>query len=218
MSLRQISAPDLALQTFSDGLRTLLAPAQALATRQAPLAALPSPDAEPLSEAERRLSGALMRVNHVGEVCAQALYQGQSLGTDSPELRLSLQAALHEEQDHLAWCEERLTALGAHQSVLNPLWYAGAFALGFVAAKAGDARSLGFVVETEHQVEAHLAGHLTRLPAADTASRAVVTQMMQDEAAHARDAQEQGAIAVPAPVAALMRLSAKVMTRVAHYV
>lgn len=172
-----------------------------------------------LSPAQRREAGALMRVNHVGEVCAQALYTGQMLATRSPALHSQLAHACREETDHLAWTAERLQALDARPSHLNPLWYAGAFAIGFAAGRlGGDAVSLGFVAETERQVEAHLRSHLDRLPAADTASRAVVAQMMADEAAHADMAQASGAAALPAPVAALMRGAARVMTTVAHRV
>lgn len=171
-----------------------------------------------LSPADRKLSGSLMRVNHVGEVCAQALYQAQAMGTDDPVLKAKLLLAAQEETDHLGWTQQRLDELGAHPSWLNPLWYAGSFAIGWAAARAGDAVSLGFVVETERQVERHLADHLDALPAADRASRAIVTQMKADEARHARDAESAGARNLPAPVRWLMRGTAKVMTTTAHYV
>jgi ubiquinone biosynthesis monooxygenase Coq7 len=170
------------------------------------------------SDDDRRLSAALMRVNHVGEVCAQALYQAQALTARSPELRAQMLAAAREETDHLAWTQERLRDLGDRPSWLNPLWYAGAFAIGLVAGRLGDAASLGFVVETERQVEAHLASHLERLPPHDLASRAIVEQMKQDEARHADDALAAGAAPMPAPVKALMRAAASVMTTVAHRV
>jgi ubiquinone biosynthesis monooxygenase Coq7 len=170
------------------------------------------------SDEDRRLSAALMRVNHVGEVCAQALYQAQALTAGSPQLREQMLAAAREETDHLAWTQERLRELKDRPSLLNPLWYAGSFAIGLVAGRLGDAASLGFVVETERQVEAHLAGHLERLPAHDLASRAIVEQMKQDEARHAEDALAAGAAPVPAPVKALMRAAASVMTTVAHRV
>lgn len=158
-----------------------------------------------------------MRVNHVGEVCAQALYTGQALATRDSALRAHLQAASKEETDHLAWTEQRLTELGSRPSLLNPLWYAGAFGIGFLAGKlGGDRVSLGFVVETENQVEAHLQSHLDRLPANDHASKAIVAQMKADEARHAKEAQQAGAISLPVPVQGLMRLAAKVMTTVAH--
>ena len=170
-----------------------------------------------LNEAERREAGALMRVNHVGEVCAQALYASQALATRNPQLKAHFKHASDEETDHLAWTEARLADLGARPSLLNPLWYAGAFGLGYVAGKlGGDALSLGFVVETERQVEAHLQDHMQRLPLADLASRAVVDQMKQDEAQHAADAQKAGAVPLPRPVTEAMKLAAKLMTTVAH--
>lgn len=171
-----------------------------------------------LSAADKRLSGALMRVNHVGEVCAQALYSAQASVTRDPQLKAQLLAAAREETNHLAWTRERLDALGDRPSLLNPLWFAGAFALGVAAAKVSDRASLGFVVETEQQVSAHLQSHLQRLPPADTASRAVVTRMKDDEERHARDARAAGALEVPPPARALMRFAAKVMTSTAHYV
>jgi ubiquinone biosynthesis monooxygenase Coq7 len=157
-----------------------------------------------------------MRVNHVGEVCAQALYAAQALSTRDAALRQHFEQAGREEEDHLAWTRERLDELGARPSLLNPLWYAGSFGLGLVAGRLGDGVSLGFLQETERQVEAHLAGHLDRLPAADRASRAIVAQMMDDEARHASDAGKAGASALPAPVTALMKAAAKVMTTTAH--
>lgn len=172
-----------------------------------------------LNESERRLSGALMRVNHVGEVCAQALYTGQSLACRSPALRAQLAEASREETDHLAWTQQRLHDLNARPSWLNPIWYAGSFAIGFAAGKlGGDKVSLGFVVETERQVEAHLQTHMDLLPAGDTASRAIVSQMKADEIAHAQMAMKAGAIDLPRPVKAAMQLAAKVMTTVAHRV
>lgn len=158
-----------------------------------------------------------MRVNHVGEVCAQALYEAQAMTARSPQLREQMRRAAQEETDHLAWTAQRLRALGDRPSLLNPLWYAGAFAIGLAAGRAGDAWSLGFVVETERQVEEHLASHLDRLPAEDEASRAIVAQMKVDEAAHAEQALAAGAAPLPAPVRWLMRGAAKVMTTTAHY-
>jgi len=170
-----------------------------------------------LTDAEKRHSAALMRVNHVGEVCAQALYTAQALATKNTQLRNHLVQACHEETDHLAWTESRLKELGGHTSLLNPLWYLGAFGIGFAAAKlGGDRVSLGFVVETERQVEAHLESHLGKLPENDSASRAIVAQMKTDEARHAQEALEAGAVDLPAPVKGLMRMAAKVMTTVAH--
>lgn len=171
-----------------------------------------------LDEAEQRLSAGLMRVNHVGEVCAQALYNSQSRFAKTEEMRAQFAEAGREEEDHLAWTAQRLAELGSRPSLLNPLWYAGAYALGTVAAQLGDARSLGFVVETERQVEAHLDSHLSMLPAQDAKSRAVVDQMRIDEIAHGAAAQALGAVAVPAPVQAMMKAMAKVMTTTAYYV
>ena len=175
-------------------------------------------DATVLSAPEKALAGALMRVNHVGEVCAQALYAAQALGTQDPALKKKFLDASKEEGDHLAWTRQRLDELGARPSLLNPLWYAGSFGLGLLAARMGDKVSLGFVVETERQVEAHLAEHMERLPAGDHESRAIVSHMKGDEARHALEAQAAGAIELPAPVKALMGVAAKVMTTVAHRV
>ena len=174
-------------------------------------------EAPTLTDAEKSLSAALMRVNHVGEVCAQALYTGQALASNNPALRAKLDAACREETDHLAWTSERLEQLNSRPSLLNPLWYAGAFAIGYGAGKlGGDKVSLGFVVETENQVEAHLAEHMSKLPANDLASKAIVAQMKADEAAHARMAQKSGAVELPEPVKRIMGAAAKVMTTVAH--
>ncbi|MFG6463612.1 2-polyprenyl-3-methyl-6-methoxy-1,4-benzoquinone monooxygenase [Roseateles sp. DXS20W] len=209
--LRSLSTGDRLLSALDSGLRTIFAPTRA--ARPSPAAALSRNE---LSADEARESGALMRVNHVGEICAQALYQSQALFGRTAELRLHFEQAAQEELDHLAWTAERLAQLGAHTSHLAPLWWAGAFAWGSLAGAAGDRWSLGFVVETERQVEAHLASHLDRLPASDTASRAVVDQMKREEAAHAEAALAAGAAPLPAPVTGLMRLAAKVMTTVAH--
>jgi ubiquinone biosynthesis monooxygenase Coq7 len=171
-----------------------------------------------LDRVEQQQSAALMRVNHVGEVCAQALYTAQALTTPSSALRAQFSRAAAEETDHLAWTAQRLRELNARPSLLNPLWYAGAFGIGLLAGRLGNAVSLGFVVETERQVEAHLASHLQRLPAGDSASRAIVAQMAADEAQHAIVAQQAGAAELPAPVKEAMRLAAKVMTTTAHYV
>ncbi len=157
-----------------------------------------------------------MRVNHVGEVCAQALYTAQAAVTRDPALRAHFLEAAHEETDHLAWTRQRLDDLGARPSVLNPLWYAGAFGLGLIAGRLGDALSLGFVAETERQVEAHLESHLDRLPPTDHASRTVVEQMKVDEARHATQAVAAGAAGLPEAAKALMRIASKVMTTVAH--
>jgi ubiquinone biosynthesis monooxygenase Coq7 len=208
---RASSWQDRLLVALDSGLRTVFAPTRAV--RPSPSAAVPE---SPLAEPERREAAALMRVNHVGEICAQALYQSQSLFSRNASLSAHFQEAAQEELDHLAWTADRIEALGGHTSRLAPLWWAGAFAWGSVAGLAGDKWSLGFVVETERQVEAHLAGHLDRLPPADAPSRAIVGQMMIEEAAHADAALAAGAHALPAPIPALMRAAAKIMTTVAH--
>ena len=194
-------------------LRTLFATPRA--ARACPT--LPQQGTE-LSAADKAQSGALMRVNHVGEVCAQALYTAQALVTGNEALRTQFKQASLEETDHLAWTSQRLAELGARPSLLNPLWYAGAFGLGLLAGRLGDRVSLGFVVETENQVEAHLQSHMNRLPAHDHASRAIVAQMKDDEARHAVDARRAGAQELPAPVKMLMAAAAKVMTTVAQRV
>ena len=203
---------DRLLISLDNALRTLSGAVHA--ARPLPTPALPPP--APLTEDERRLSGALMRVNHVGEVCAQALYQAQALTARDPALRERMAQAAREETDHLAWTQQRLDALGDRRSALNPLWYAGAFGIGLLAGRAGDALSLGFVVETERQVEQHLAGHLDRLPAADTESRAVVDVMQADERRHADMARDAGGVELPAPVRWAMRAAARLMTATAH--
>lgn len=190
------------------------------ASRATPVAA---PDAAavaaPLSDAERRHSAGLMRINHVGEVCAQALYQAQARFAKSPALRKSFEQAGREEADHLAWTAERLAELGAQPSLLNPLWYAGSYALGTLAAQLGDGKSLGFVVETERQVEAHLASHLAEpgLPQTDTKSRAIVEQMRQDEVEHGANAKAMGAEEPPLPARKAMQAMARLMTSTAYY-
>lgn len=202
---------DSALNAADGALRTLFAKPRA--SRACPMVAA---EATHLSTEDKALSGALMRVNHVGEVCAQALYAAQALGTRDPVLREKFLQASKEEGDHLAWTQDRLDELGARHSLLNPLWYAAAFGLGLVASRLGDRVSLGFVVETEHQVEAHLASHLEILPEGDHESRAIVAQMKDDEARHARAAEDAGAMQLPPLVKALMRSAAKLMTTVAQ--
>jgi len=204
---------DRLLVAADSALRTLFAKPHA----RRPCPMVPA-DETRLQERETRQSAALMRVNHVGEVCAQALYTAQALTTRDPALRRHFERAAGEETDHLAWTAERLQELGDRPSLLNPLWYAGAFAIGLVAGRLGDRVSLGFVVETERQVEAHLESHMRRLPPADHASRAIVAQMKDDEAAHAGQAMQAGAVELPPPARALMRAAAKVMTTAAHYI
>lgn len=204
---------DRLLGAVDSALRTLFAKPHA--ARACPV--VPA-DETHLAQADARQSAALMRVNHVGEICAQALYTAQAFATRDPALRRHFERAADEETDHLAWTADRLRELGDRPSLLNPLWYAGAFGIGLLAGRLGDRVSLGFVVETERQVEAHLESHMQRLPSADHASRAIVAQMKDDEAAHAALAQEAGAVQLPAPAKALMRAAAKVMTTTAHYI
>ena len=209
-----MSRVDQVLSCADNALRTLSS--AYVAARPAPTGA-DNPGAA-LSEEQRRLSAALMRVNHVGEVCAQALYNAQTLATGDPVLKQQFEAAAREEFDHLAWTKQRLQQLDDRASLLNPLWYAGAFGIGLLAGRLGPGVSLGFVAETERQVEQHLRSHLDRLPAADQASRAIVQRMMEDEARHASDARAAGAVELPTPVKLAMRLAAKLMTRTAHHV
>ncbi|NCT83740.1 MAG: 2-polyprenyl-3-methyl-6-methoxy-1,4-benzoquinone monooxygenase [Comamonadaceae bacterium] len=204
---------DRLIVALDAGLRTVFVPTRA--ARPSPAAALATAE---LPAADRQLAAALMRVNHVGEICAQALYESQALFSRSETLRQHFEQAAQEELDHLAWTAERVAELGGHTSHLAPVWWAGAFAFGSLAGLAGDAWSLGFVVETERQVEAHLASHLQRLPEADAPSRAIVDQMRREEAEHADAALAAGARLLPAPIPGLMRAAAKVMTTVAHRV
>lgn len=171
-----------------------------------------------LNEDEKRLAAGLMRVNHVGEVCAQALYDSQARFAKSPEMKKKFEEAGREEEDHLAWTAQRLAELGSSPSILNPLWYAGAYAIGSVAAQLGDKRSLGFVSETERQVEAHLDSHLDRLPPQDEKSRAIVRQMRDDEIVHGQAAREMGGVDAPLPVRLAMQAMSKVMTTTAYYI
>jgi 3-demethoxyubiquinol 3-hydroxylase len=205
-----IAAMDKFILAFDRAAQTLAGVARA--QRPSPATALP---ADELYDSDRSLSISLMRVNHAGEVAAQALYQGQALASRSPALREKLQHAADEELDHLAWTRDRVHELGGRTSLLDPLWYTGAFAIGAAAGAVGDRISLGFLQATEEQVEAHLASHLDRLPTADAQSRAVVKQMKQDEAGHAQTARTLGARELPMPIQGLMRLSSRVMTTLA---
>lgn len=200
------------ISALDNGLRTVFAPAHTI--RAVPGGAVPE---MPLDTAQKRHAAALMRINHVGEVCAQALYQGQAMTARNAGAKNSLAQAAQEEVEHLAWCESRMQALGGRKSVLNPLWYAGSLALGVTAGMLGDKWNLGFLAETERQVGAHLASHLDQLPQEDGKSRAVVEQMKQDEAKHADTAVALGAAELPAPVRGLMRVMAGVMTKTAYY-
>jgi len=198
---------------FDSGLRTLLAPAQTV--RSVPGKGLPEAD---LTDGEKRLSCALMRVNHVGEVCAQALYQGQWITARNRTVQQALMQAAREETEHLAWTERRIEELGGRKSLLNPFWYGGSFALGVVAGLLGDKWNLGFLAETEHQVEAHLAGHLQRLPSKDEKSRAIVEQMKSDEVTHATMAVSYGGAELPLPIKFAMKIGSKIMTQTAYWV
>lgn len=213
MNARVLSPLDRLLCGIERALETVAG--QPPASRLSP--ALHAPHAE-LDEAARRHAAGLMRVNHTGEVCAQALYDGQAALARDTTNREHLLHAAAEETDHLAWCGQRLAELDSRPSVLNPLWYAGSYAIGALAALAGDTVSLGFVVETERQVEAHLAEHLESLPAQDERSRAVLMQMKVDEARHAQDAQARGGIDLPFPIPQLMRASSMAMKTVAYRV
>lgn len=198
---------------FDKALRTLCTPASTV--REVP----GSSEAEsPMSAAEKTHAAALMRVNHVGEICAQALYQGQALTSRQADVRQALALAAREETEHLAWTERRLAELGSRTSLLNPVWYLGALVIGVVAGKLGDDWSLGFLAETERQVEAHLDGHLSELPDQDARSRAIVAQMRRDEIAHAETAVRLGARELPAAAVKAMQLAARTMTRTAYYV
>ena len=204
---------DRCITEFDKGLRTVFgvhAPARPMPGKD-----LPETN---LSEAERRHAAALMRVNHCGEVCAQALYQGQALASNNEHLCEALDQAAREEADHLAWCERRIGELGGRLSVLNPLWYAGALSIGYAAGKLGDDWNLGFLAETEHQVEHHLQGHLHRLNKNDARTRTLVEQMKKDEAGHADTARRLGARELPGSVRNAMRLAAGVMTRSSYWV
>jgi ubiquinone biosynthesis monooxygenase Coq7 len=202
---------DQFISEFDKGLRTVFATAQS---------SRPHPDQNvvesPLSDAEKRHAAGLMRVNHSGEVCAQALYNGQALAASKPQVAAALKQASKEETEHLAWCERRIHELGGHKSLLNPLWYAGSFALGALAGAIGDKWSLGFLAETEHQVSGHLQSHLNKLPVQDEKSRAIVTQMQVDETSHAATAIEHGGVALPQPVQLAMKLTSKILTHTAY--
>lgn len=214
MNLPTQSLPDRLLAAADRGLRTVFSSPPAL--RESP--AVAQPEASELSVADRRQAAALMRVNHVGEVCAQALYDAQAFATRDPALRALFERAASEETDHLAWTASRIRELGGRTSLLNPLWYGGAFTIGLLAARAGDRVSLGFMAETERQVERHLEGHLERLPADDARSRAVVRQMKDDEVHHADIAVEHGGVPLPSPVRWAMKIAARLMTKTAHHI
>ncbi len=204
--------PDSLVLNLDKALRTVFA--TAVSRRPYPDAALEEVD---MTEAEKRHAAGLMRINHSGEVCAQALYQGQSLTARNPEAAKALVEASNEETEHLAWCEHRLDELGSRKSLLNPLWYAGSFGLGVLAGALGDKWNLGFLAETERQVEGHLNEHLSLLPEQDAKSRAIVEQMKTDEIKHAETAVAHGGVELPLPVKLAMKLSSKLLTRTAYY-
>jgi 3-demethoxyubiquinol 3-hydroxylase len=204
---------DRLIVSFDRGLRTVFAPA--MSARPSPGENLPDAEMVP---AVRDHAAALMRVNHVGEVCAQALYQGQALTARTSEAQAALERAAQEETEHLAWTEKRIEELGGRRSLLNPLWYAGSFAIGAAAGFLGDRWNLGFLAETERQVVQHLESHLQKLPPEDEKSRAIVREMSVDESRHATAALEHGGAELPAPVRGLMRLASRVMTRTAYWI
>ena len=198
---------------FDGALRTLLAPAQTV--RTVPGKNFSEND---LTKAEKNKSSALMRINHTGEVCAQALYQGQALTAKDAEVQRNLNQAACEEIEHLAWTEQRITELGGRKSLLNPIWYGGSLFIGAAAGMLGDKWNLGFLAETERQVESHLAKHLHSLPNQDEKSRAIVAQMQIDEAGHANAAMSHGGVDLPTPVKLVMRLGSKVMTKTTYWI
>ncbi len=212
--MRHYSPLDKLFINLDTALRTL-AGKPILTERSNPAAEI---DEAPLSEAEREVAGRLMRINHAGEVSAQGLYQGQALTAKLPEVREKMERAALEENDHLEWCERRAKELGTHVSYLNPLWYGGSVAIGAMAGLIGDKWSLGFVVETEHQVCRHLESHMAQLSPEDQKTRAILQQMHEDEARHADMAQAAGGAPFPAPIKALMQLTSKVMTKTAYWV
>ena len=201
---------DSVLKVADEALRTLFTPAASSRT-------LTLPPESPLDEADKRHAAGLMRINHAGEIAAQGLYRGQAALSRSETTRAFLQRAAGEEGDHLAWCEARLRELGSRPSRLNPIWYLGSFAIGAAAAALGDGLSLGFVTETERQVEGHLAGHLNRLPTGDQRSRKILELMKADEAGHAQAAVSAGAVELPAPIPTLMRWVSRVMTGTSYW-
>lgn len=205
--------PDDLIVMFDRGLRTVFGTPQSL--RPVPGEAF---EETQLDDSQRRLSAALMRVDHTGEICAQALYQAQALTARRPPVRDALEQAAREETEHLAWTENRINELGGRKSVLNPLWYAGSFAIGAAAGALGDRWNFGFLAETERQVVHHLDGHLTRLPAGDEKSRAILAAMKTDEARHATGALKHGGIRLPLPARLVMRAASRVMTGTAFWI
>ncbi len=213
MGVRTYTTTDVVFLLADDALTTLFGRPRTTG-RENPGATV---DEGQLSTFEKAQSARLMRVNHSGEVCAQALYRSQALTARSDALKKRMVQAAREENDHLRWCEDRIETLGGKKSLLNPIWYAGSFALGAVAGLIGDRWNLGFLAETEHQVEKHLEGHLDRLPESDARSRAVVRQMKEDELSHATSALQAGAAELPDPIKNWMRLTSRVMTKTSHW-
>lgn len=203
---------DKLINTFDTGLRAIFT--EAKPSRQRPDQGITESE---LSDAERNKVVALMRINHVGEVCAQALYSGQAFTSKNPHIVASLEHAAIEETDHLAWCETRIEELGGRKSLLNPIWYTSSFTIGALAGAIGDQWNLGFLAETEKQVGEHLSGHLKKLPEQDKKTRAIIEQMHEDETSHAQEAQRLGAAALPPPVKLAMKCASKVMTSTAYY-
>jgi len=213
--MRETNFLDTFISEVDNALRTLLPPEQRVAARPSP--ATPIADAELSSQEKKQVAG-LMRVNHAGEVCAQALYQGQALTAQLTHIKKQMSDAAAEETDHLAWCEERLSELGSKPSILNPIWYVGSVLLGALAGRAGDKISLGFVAETERQVTSHLQRHLEKIPAKDNKSKAILAKMQEDEEHHANTAMEAGAIELPYLVKLLMSAVSKLMTKSSYYI
>lgn len=215
MTSRYYTSADTLLINLDQAIRTLFGQPPTTGRPQPSAGVVPANELKP---AEQQEAARLMRVNHTGEICAQALYQGQALTAQLDEVRGRMEQAAYEENDHLAWCKGRLQDLGSRPSILDPLFYVGAFAIGALAGKAGDRWSLGFVAETEYQVVRHLSSHLQRLPAADHQSRAVLEQMKEDEARHATNAIVAGGVRLPWPIRLLMKGASKIMTKTTYWV
>ncbi len=213
MNTRTLSPADKLVITIDNAIRTVFGHPQ-VTERANPAEDFPEHE---MNDQERRHTAGLMRINHSGEICAQALYQGQAMTAKLTEVQSSMERAAQEENDHLDWCENRLKDLGDRKSFLNPFWYAGSFCIGAAAGLAGDRWSLGFVAETEKQVTAHLSDHLSKLPAHDEKSRAILEQMKEDELNHATRALEAGGVSLPAPIRLAMKLTSKVMTKSVYY-
>ncbi|MCD8517348.1 MAG: 2-polyprenyl-3-methyl-6-methoxy-1,4-benzoquinone monooxygenase [Burkholderiaceae bacterium] len=190
----------------------------AVASRPNPAGRRSPDESEVLNQAQQRHAAGLMRINHVGEICAQALYRGQAMAVEREQTKELLREAAKEEVDHLVWCQDRLKELNSRVSLLNPIWYAGSFALGLAASRAGERYNLGFMAETERQVEAHLNGHLKSLPQEDERSRKIVAQMRDDEIEHRRTAQKHGGVDLPFPIPSIMKFMSKVMTKSVYYI